>query len=69
MSRTTNLRLQADVDELWDFMCKEAITLIEKALPAVDNDELILEIKGRVSLFMLTMEVSKCDSSAHRIQS
>lgn len=57
MAKTTNLRLQTDVDELWDYMCKEAIDLISKALPTVDNDELLLKIKGRIALFMLTMEV------------
>jgi hypothetical protein len=56
-SKTTNLRLQADVDELWDYMCKEAIDLVKKALPTVNNDELLLKIKGRIALFMLTMEV------------
>ncbi|PVI07686.1 exocyst complex subunit Sec15-like protein [Periconia macrospinosa] len=56
VAKTTNIRSQADVDELWDFMCKEAINLIIKSLPKVDNDELLLEIKGRVALFMLTME-------------
>lgn len=61
ISKTTNLRLQSDVDELWDYMCKEAINLIIKALPTVDNDELLLKIKGRVALFMLAMEV--CISS------
>ncbi|KAF1957459.1 exocyst complex subunit Sec15-like protein [Byssothecium circinans] len=56
MSKTTNLRVQADIDEIWDYMCKEAIDLITKALPTVDNDELLLKIKGRIALFMLTME-------------
>ncbi|KAF2638960.1 exocyst complex subunit Sec15-like protein [Massarina eburnea CBS 473.64] len=56
MSKTVSLRLQADVDELWEYMCKEAIGLITKALPTVDNDELLLNIKSRIALFMLTME-------------
>lgn len=58
MSRTTNLRQQADVDELWDYLCEKAKELITKNLPNVDNDELLLKIKGRISLFMLTMEAS-----------
>jgi len=46
------------VDELWDSMCQSAINLITKNLHMVENDELLLRIKGRVALFMLTMEVS-----------
>jgi hypothetical protein len=73
MSKTTNLRHQSDVsespglyamlltctqvDELWDSMCQSAINLITKNLHTVENDELLLRIKGRVALFMLTMEV------------
>lgn len=45
------------VDELWDSMCQSAITLIQNSLPKVDSDELLLKIKGRIALFMLTMEV------------
>ncbi|KAK7190171.1 hypothetical protein DPSP01_008007 [Paraphaeosphaeria sporulosa] len=55
-AKTINLRSQADIDELWDTMCARAIELITKALPQVSNDELLLRIKGRVALFMLTME-------------
>lgn len=39
-------------------MCQSAITLIEKALPKVDNDEKLLKIKGVVTLFVQTMDVS-----------
>jgi hypothetical protein len=39
-------------------MCQSAINLITKNLHTVENDELLLKIKGRVALFMLTMEVS-----------
>ncbi|KAF1915430.1 exocyst complex subunit Sec15-like-domain-containing protein [Ampelomyces quisqualis] len=56
MSKTANLRHQSDVDELWDSMCQSAINLITKNLHMVENDELLLRIKGRVALFMLTME-------------
>jgi hypothetical protein len=38
-------------------MCQSAINLITKNLHTVENDELLLKIKGRVALFMLTMEV------------
>jgi hypothetical protein len=47
----------SQVDELWDSMCQSAINLITKNLHMVENDELLLRIKGRVALFMLTMEV------------
>ncbi|KAH7386924.1 exocyst complex subunit Sec15-like-domain-containing protein [Phaeosphaeria sp. MPI-PUGE-AT-0046c] len=56
LSKTANLRHQSDVDELWDSMCQSAINLITKNLHMVENDELLLRIKGRVALFMLTME-------------
>ncbi|KAF1362239.1 exocyst complex subunit Sec15-like protein [Lizonia empirigonia] len=56
MAKTTNLRQQADVDELWDSMCQSAIKLITDSLPTVESDELLLKIKGRTALFMLTME-------------
>jgi hypothetical protein len=38
-------------------MCQSAIKLITDSLPTVESDELLLKIKGRVALFMLTMEV------------
>ncbi|KAJ8108534.1 hypothetical protein OPT61_g8103 [Boeremia exigua] len=56
MAKTVNLRQQADVDELWDSMCQSAIKLITESLPTVESDELLLKIKGRIALFMLTME-------------
>ncbi|KAG9196040.1 exocyst complex subunit Sec15-like protein [Alternaria panax] len=56
MSKTLNLRSQTDVDELWDSMCQSAINLITSQLHTVENDELLLKIKGRIALFMLTME-------------
>jgi hypothetical protein len=39
-------------------MCQSAIKLITTSLPTVESDELLLKIKGRIALFMLTMEVS-----------
>lgn len=45
------------MDELWDSMCQSAIALIKNSLSSVSSDELLLKIKGRVALFMLTMEV------------
>lgn len=38
-------------------MCQSAIKLITESLPTVESDELLLKIKGRIALFMLTMEV------------
>jgi hypothetical protein len=39
-------------------MCQSSISLITKELNKVENDELLLKIKGRIALFILTMEVS-----------
>ena len=39
-------------------MCQTAITLISKALSAVDSTEVLLKIKGIVALFIQTMMVS-----------
>jgi hypothetical protein len=39
-------------------MCQSTINLITSQLHTVENDELLLKIKGRIALFMLTMEVS-----------
>ena len=38
-------------------MCQSAFTLISGALPTVDNDERLLKIKGRIALFIQTMDV------------
>jgi hypothetical protein len=38
-------------------MCQSTIKLISSQLHTVENDELLLKIKGRIALFMLTMEV------------
>lgn len=56
MRKTSNFRTAVDVDELWDAMCQSAIALIAKALPKVDNDEKLLKIKGRIALFIQTMD-------------
>lgn len=44
-------------------MCQSAIKLITDSLPTVESDELLLKIKGRIALFMLTMEVRHVQSS------
>ncbi|KAF2666232.1 exocyst complex subunit Sec15-like protein [Microthyrium microscopicum] len=56
MRKTDNFRAPVDVDELWDSMCQSAIALISNALHTVDNDEKLLKIKGRISLFIQTMD-------------
>ena len=47
------------IDELWDSMCQAAVKLISKALPEVDNAEIIIDIKNLIALFMQTMNVGK----------
>lgn len=38
-------------------MCQSAIALITNALHTIDSDEKLLRIKGRIALFLQTMEV------------
>ena len=52
------------VDELWDSLCQTAISLIGKALPAVDNAEHLLKIKNLIALFNQTMDTWKFPTSA-----
>ena len=54
--KAPDLRSPADVDELWDSMCQQAITLVSKALHEVTNAELLLKIKGIIALFIETMD-------------
>lgn len=49
---------ESQVEELWHSMCQTAITLISKALHEVTNAEVLLKIKGRIALFIQTMDVS-----------
>ena len=56
MRKAPGLRSAADVDELWDSMCQNAIQLISQALHEVDNAEVLLKIKGVIALFIQTME-------------
>lgn len=58
LEKTPELRSAVDVDELWDSMCQSAIVLISKALHEVTNAEVLLKIKGRIALFIQTMDVS-----------
>jgi len=54
--KTESFRTTVDVDELWDSMCQSAIALISNALTTVDNDDKLLRIKGRITLFTQTMD-------------
>ncbi|PSS18698.1 hypothetical protein M430DRAFT_66697 [Amorphotheca resinae ATCC 22711] len=56
MRKAPSLRSPVDVDELWNSMCHTAISLISKALDAVDNAEVLLKIKGVIALFIQTMD-------------
>jgi exocyst complex component 6 len=55
MKKVPDLRSNSDVEELWDSLCQTAITLMSKALSAVDNAEHLLKIKNLISLFIQTM--------------
>lgn len=39
-------------------MCSAAISLTSKALTDINDAQILLNVKGRVDLFILTMEVS-----------
>lgn len=56
LKKTENFRAAVDVDELWDSMSQSAIALISNALHTVDNDDKLLKVKGRISLFIQTMD-------------
>jgi exocyst complex component 6 len=43
------------VEELWDSLCQTAMSLIGKALPAVDNAEHLLKVKILIAVFIETM--------------
>ena len=55
MKRIPDLRSLVDVEELWESLCQTAVSLIGKALPAVDNAEHLLKVKNLIALFMQTM--------------
>lgn len=44
-------------------MCSAAISLTSKALNDVNDAQVLLNIKGRIDLFILTMEVGSLISS------
>ncbi|KAI2612809.1 exocyst complex subunit Sec15-like protein [Hypoxylon fragiforme] len=56
MRQAPQLRTAIDVEELWDSMCSAAISLTSKALTDINDAQILLNVKGRVDLFILTME-------------
>lgn len=56
MMKTTNFRSAADVDELWDSMCKKATAIIGPALEGVTVADTLLKIKNVLALFIQTMD-------------
>ncbi|KAF3065133.1 Exocyst complex component sec15 [Daldinia childiae] len=56
MRQVPQLRTAIDVEELWDSMCSTAISLTSKALSDIADAQVLLNTKGRIDLFILTME-------------
>ncbi|KAI8966777.1 exocyst complex subunit Sec15-like protein [Daldinia sp. FL1419] len=56
MRQVPQLRTAIDVEELWDSMCSTAISLTSKALTDISDAQVLLNTKGRIDLFILTME-------------
>ncbi|KAI1406618.1 exocyst complex subunit Sec15-like protein [Hypoxylon fuscum] len=56
MQQVPQLRTAIEVEELWDSMCSAVISLTSKALSEVNDAQVLLNIKGRIDLFILTME-------------
>lgn len=57
MRKTGNFRSPADVDELWDSMCKKAISIITPALENITTADTLLKVKNVLALFIQTMDV------------
>jgi hypothetical protein len=57
MKKTQNFRSGADVDELWDSLCKKAISIIGPTLNGVTTADTLLKIKNVLALFIQTMDV------------
>lgn len=64
MKKVPDLRSTTDVEELWDSLCQTAISLMSKALSAVDNAEHLLKIKNLISLFIQTMNSFNFNTAA-----
>ncbi|KIW16922.1 hypothetical protein PV08_04112 [Exophiala spinifera] len=64
MKKVPDLRSTTDVEELWDSLCRKGISLMSKALGAVDNAEHLLKIKNLISLFIQTMNTFNFNTSS-----
>jgi hypothetical protein len=64
MKKVPDLRSTTDVEELWDSLCQTAISLMSRALSAVDNAEHLLKIKNLISLFIQTMNKFNFNTAA-----
>ncbi|EXJ62821.1 hypothetical protein A1O7_03261 [Cladophialophora yegresii CBS 114405] len=64
MKKVPDLRSTTDVEELWDSLCQTAISLMSRALSAVDNAEHLLMIKNLISLFIQTMNKFNFNTAA-----
>ncbi|KAI1617805.1 exocyst complex subunit Sec15-like-domain-containing protein [Exophiala viscosa] len=62
--RVPDLRSNTDIEELWDSLCQKGISLMSRALSAVDNAEHLLKIKNLITLFTLTMNSFNFNTSA-----
>ncbi|KAL7273677.1 Rab GTPase-binding exocyst subunit S15 [Rhizina undulata] len=56
MKKTRSFRSAVDVDELWDSMCKKAISVISPALDKITLADTLLKIKNVLALFIQTMD-------------
>ncbi|KAG0642207.1 exocyst complex subunit Sec15-like-domain-containing protein [Tuber brumale] len=56
MKKTMSFRSAVDVDELWDSMCKKAISIITPALDNITQADALLRIKNVLALFIQTMD-------------
>ena len=57
MRKTTSFRGSQDVEELWDSMCKKAISIISPALNGITAADTLLKVKNVLALFIQTMDV------------
>jgi hypothetical protein len=64
MKKVPDLRSTTDVEELWDSLCQKGISVMSRALSAVDNAEHLLKIKNLISLFIQTMNSFNFNTAA-----
>jgi len=53
-----DFRSQADVDELWNEMCRRIVDIMGQGLKGCGEPEVFLQSKTEVLLFVQTLEVS-----------